>query len=151
MILRTTPHRRKAASLVEAAFVLPIALLFIFGLVEYGRLVFLIQTAENAAREGARYAVARTADGTTQTDVQTCVTNAMAGRQSELAGFTIDVQNVDPNTGTVITGSNWNDAPFGGAILVRVSGTYSPILPSFLRLPATVQVRATSMMSSEAN
>ena len=151
MIRPPISRRRRAASLVEAAFVLPIALLFVFGLVEYGRLIFLIQTSENAAREGARYAVARTADGTTLTDVQNYVNGTMAGRQSELVGYTVDVFNVDPNTGATIAGTNWNDAPFGGAILVRVSGTYSPVLPSFLRLPASISIRATSMMSSEAN
>ena len=151
MIRSANRQPRRAATIVESALVISIALLFLFGLFEYGRLIFLIQTAENAAREGARYAVARTADGTTQTDIQYYVTDMMAGRQSELAGFAIDVLNVDPTTGATITGSNWNDAPFGGAILVRVRGTYSPIIPSFLQLPTTLQIQATSMMSSEAN
>ena len=39
----------------------------------------------------------------------------------------------------------------GGAILVRVSGTYVPMLPSFLHTQTSIPIRATSMMSSEAN
>ena len=154
MRLRTASHRpnRPAATLVEAAFVISIMLLFLFGIFEYCRFVFLLQVCENAAREGARYAVARTGDGvTTTTTIQDYVTDRMAGRQSDLSGYAVTVQNVDPATGNAISGSNWNDAPFGGAIMVRVSGTYSPMMPSFLKTQTSIQIRATSMMSSEAN
>ena len=142
---------RRAATIVETAFVISIALLFLFGIFEYCRFVFLLQVCENAAREGARYAVARTADGTTATDVQNYVTDRMAGRQNDLSGYAVTVQNVDPTTGNAIASSNWNDAPFGGAIMVRVSGTYSPMLPTFLKTQTSIPIRATAMMSSEAN
>lgn len=142
---------RRAATLVEAAFVISIALLFLFGIFEYCRFVFLLQVCENAAREGARYAVVRTADGTTATDVTNYVTSRMSGRQNDLAGYTVTVQNVDPATGNVVPSSAWNDAPFGGAIMVRVSGTYYPMLPTFLKTQTSIQIRATAMMSSEAN
>ena len=150
MILRRTRGRR-AAALVEAAFVLPIAVMFLFGIFEYCRFVFLIQVAENAAREGARFAIARTGDGTTLADVQAYVTAQMAGRDKELAGYAVTVDNVYPSTGGTVPGTSWNDAPFGGAILVRVTGAYSPTLPSFLRLPASITLNFKSMMSSEAN
>jgi Flp pilus assembly protein TadG len=142
---------RRGAHIVEAAIVLPIVLLLILGIFEYCRFIFLLQVAENAAREGARYAVARTGDGTTIAQVRSHVNNAMAGRQAELAGYTVSVENVNPDTGAVITGSAWNDAPFGGAIRVRVSGTYSFIIPSLLNLPSTLPISISSMMSSEAN
>jgi Flp pilus assembly protein TadG len=151
MRLRRTSPRRRAATLVEAAFVISIALMFLFGIFEYCRFIFLLQISENAAREGARFAVARTADGTTAADVQNFVTSKMAGRDSDLAGYTVTVQNVDPSTGNAIPNANWNDAPFEGAIMVRVSGTYSPMMPTFLKTQTSIQIRATSMMSSEAN
>ena len=151
MILCRTERRRRAAALVEAAFVLPICVLFIFGIFEYCRFVFLVQVAENAVREGARYAVTRTADGTTMADVKNYVTDQMAGRDKELAGFTVAVLNVDPDTGTTVGGTNWNDAPFGGAIMVTITGTYSPTLPSFLKLLTSFTLNFKSMMSSEAN
>src|SRR3954462_12274617 len=111
MRLRTAPNRtnRPAATIVEAAFVISIMILFLFGIFEYCRFVFLLQVCENAARDGARYAVARTGDGTTITDVRNWVNTKMGGRQSEITGYTVDVFNVDPNTGTVVANANWND------------------------------------------
>jgi Flp pilus assembly protein TadG len=151
MLLPRRSGARRALTIVESALVLSVALLFLFGIFEYARYVFLLQVAENAAREGARFAVAHTGDGTTQADVVATVTTRMAGRDSEVTGYAVDVQNVDPGTGAVIPSASWNDAPFGGAILVRVRGTYKPFLPAFLLMPASIPVRATAMMSSEAN
>ena len=48
---------RTAAVTVETALVLPIALLFILGIFEYGRYLMTMQLMNNAAREGVRYAV----------------------------------------------------------------------------------------------
>lgn len=144
-------QRRRAAAAVETAVVLSATLLFLFGIFEYCRFVFLLQVCQNAAREGARYAVARTGDGTSVTDIQNYVTSKMVGRQNDLTGYTVTVMNVDPATGNQITGSNWNDAPFGGAIRVRVSGTYRPMMPSFLQTRTSFTVTCSSMMTSEAN
>jgi Flp pilus assembly protein TadG len=143
--------RRRAATAVETAVVLSAALLFLFGIFEYCRFIFLIQVCENAAREGARYAIAHTGDGTTDTDIRNFVTAKMVGRQIELTGYTVDVMAANPTTGTQVPGSNWNDAKFGEVILVRVNGTYNPMLPSFLKGPTSIQIRTTSMMTSEAN
>jgi len=144
-------HKRSGAHLVEFAFVAIILALFMFGILEYGRFVFFLQVTNNAAREGARYAVVHTGDGTTLTDIQNYIKGQLAGRDSELANYQVTIQDVDPNTGIAVTGAQWNDAPFGGAILVRIEGDYAPILPNFLRLPGLLHVRATAMMTSEAN
>lgn len=149
MRLRPTP--RRGASIVEAALVLPLLVLLLFGIFEYCRFIFLLQMAENAVREGARYAVARTGDGTTQQQVIDYTTSKMVGRQSELANYTVTVQNVNPDTGAAVPNAAWNDAPFGGAILVKITGTYSFLLPDLMNLPTTIQVRTAAMMSSEAN
>jgi Flp pilus assembly protein TadG len=151
MIRSRKPRQRRGATVVEAAFVLPVVMLFLFGIMEYCRLVFVIQVCENAAREGARYAVARTGDGTTAADIQAYVRTMMAGQDRALSGLTIDLLDVDPTTGTTVSGSDWSDAPFGGAIMVRISGTYSPMIPGLSRLASSLPIRATSMMTSEAN
>lgn len=148
---RRANSRRSAATMVEATLVITAMLMFLMGIFEYCRFVFVLQIAENAAREGARYATPRTADGTTLTDVQTYVTSKMVGRQSELVGYAVSVENVYPDTGLPVPNTAWNDAPFGGAIKVSITGTFRPLLPSFLKLPTSIPVTATSMMSSEAN
>lgn len=56
--------RRRGATTVEAAFVLPLFLLFIMGIYEYGRYLMVLHVATNAARDGARLAVVRAGTST---------------------------------------------------------------------------------------
>lgn len=63
------PAPRRGSALVEAAFVLPIFLTFVFGVYEYGRYLLVLNVTTNAARDGARWAAVhandqRTADST---------------------------------------------------------------------------------------
>lgn len=51
-----TSHPRGQA-MVEFALVAPIFLLILFGILEFGRYVYIAQILNNAAREGARYAI----------------------------------------------------------------------------------------------
>ena len=48
---------RRGQALVEFALVVPLLFLLFLGIVETGRLVFYLHTLNNAAREGARYAI----------------------------------------------------------------------------------------------
>src|SRR5436190_19629265 len=48
-------HRGQA--LVEFAFVAPIFFLLLFAIIDFGRYVYYVQVLDNAAREGARYAI----------------------------------------------------------------------------------------------
>lgn len=47
-------NSNKGASMVEFAILLPILLLLIFGIIEFGLLLFAKQVITNASREGAR-------------------------------------------------------------------------------------------------
>jgi Flp pilus assembly protein TadG len=112
MLSRHSIKQRRAAHLVEFAFVVPIFLLFIFGILEYSRYVMTLQVMTNAAREGARYAVVTTNDANTSPtqDVQNWVLNYMAGQNVQLSGpagapfnalanimvYTADSTNVQP-------------------------------------------------------
>jgi Flp pilus assembly protein TadG len=154
MLRVSSPHirkRRHGAALVEFAFVATVALMVFFGIFEYARFIFLLQVANNAAREGARYAVVHTGDGTTQQQIIDEVTSRMVGRDKELAGYTVEVFNVNPSTGATASNPDWSQSGFGEAIAVRISGNYSPILPQLLLTSSTVPVRVQAMMASEAN
>jgi Flp pilus assembly protein TadG len=160
-----SPRIRRGVSIVEMAFVLPVVLLFLFGLMEYGNYLMVLHTTNNAAREGVRYAVVHTGDGTTLSQVTGVVNNAMAGVNAQIQGYTVNVFSADPSgiynssTGTaiyppniyVLNGSSWNSAAFGSPIVVQITGTYKPILPSFLFMNATMPINVTAMMNSEAN
>ena len=53
-------RRQRGAALVEAAIALPICLVLILGLFEFGRVVMIRQLIDNAAREAARQAIVGT-------------------------------------------------------------------------------------------
>jgi len=77
------PHRpsraRQGAVAVEAALVLPLVLVLLFGIWEVGRFVLVGQTLNSAAREGARLAAGGYTSGTPVTSamVSTAVQNYM--------------------------------------------------------------------------
>ena len=48
--------RRPAAALVEAAFVITLFLMFVFGIFEYARYLMFLHVSTNAIRDAARYA-----------------------------------------------------------------------------------------------
>jgi Flp pilus assembly protein TadG len=173
MLVRQTKDRRRAASVVEMAFVLPLALLFLFAIFEYGRYLMVLHIANNAAREGARFASVNTNLGSDPSPVIAVVKARMAQVDQQLSGYSATVFCVDqtglydttnnvaiyPPTIKAQSGSNWNDAKFGQGIAVQITGTYVPVLaniPTFDRLnipifTASVPLTVTAMMNSEAN
>ncbi|MHC4264416.1 MAG: TadE/TadG family type IV pilus assembly protein [Planctomycetota bacterium] len=74
MVKRLKTSRYRGLGLVEAAIVLPIVILIIFGLMEYGWMFLKMHQISNAARHGARIAVLSNA---TTLDVETAIDNLM--------------------------------------------------------------------------
>lgn len=133
---------------------LPVVLLFLFGILEYGRYVMTLQVMTNAARAGARYAVTHTTpitiQGTTYgnatSDVTNIVNRALAGQA--LTGQNTQVfasDSLGNNLGT------WTNASLGQSVCVRITGNYTVIVANLLRLPATIPVVAEAVMRTEAN
>lgn len=67
---RSSVSRRRGAAMVETALVLPVFLLLVLGIIEFGRALMVANMVTNAAREGARMAIL---DGSTNSQVQTAV------------------------------------------------------------------------------
>ena len=65
--------------------------MLVFGVFEYSRLLMDWNLLNNAAREGCRYALANNTSTTISTDVQTIVTNYMAGQTTNFSNFTVTV------------------------------------------------------------
>jgi Flp pilus assembly protein TadG len=146
--------RRRGAALVEAALVLPIVCMFIFGVLEYSRYVMTLQILTNACREGARYAMIHpqpvTVNGTTYgnatSDVQASINNSMGGQL--LSGQTVSIYAADSLGNSV---GAWNNAQAGQCVCVQITGTYIPIIPTLLRMPTSFAVTAKAVMRSESN
>src|SRR5215212_6496271 len=112
MRIATRQGRRwLAASTVEFAVVAPIFFLILFGIYEYSRYLFTVQLVNNAAREGARYAVVNSVSAVTTTGIQNYVDQYMVGQgAAQLVGYSptssISVYKADPITGQT-TGQSW--------------------------------------------
>ncbi len=102
---------RRGAALVEFAIVSPILFLLVFGMIEYGRMVMVQQIITNASREGARLGVL---DGTSTSDVQTAVTDYLAGASVSGADITVDPSPPD-------------SAGFGEPVTVTVSVPFNQV------------------------
>src|SRR4051812_6858878 len=125
MILRRSFPSRRGATAVETAAVAVVFLMFLFGIVEYCRLVYVQQVVINAAREGARYAIVNSTDTNLTADTQTVVQTRMGGLDKTLQSYTCSVYAAD-KSGTNI-GSPLN-VTFGNYICCDVSLKYSPIV-----------------------
>jgi Flp pilus assembly protein TadG len=146
-------RRRDGAVTVEAALVLPICLIFLFGIFEYGRYVMFVQILTNAAREAARYAVTHvdpvvigsTTYGDALSDVEAVLTRSLAGQQ--LKNQTVQIfcaDSVGNNLGS------WSTVQPGQHLCVRISGEYSVIMRTLLFMPSSMSVQVQAVVRSEA-
>lgn len=72
-------------SMVELAVTLPLLLLLVFGIIDFGWLFYNKMGVENASREGARYAIVNSGKGTLVTDVTTLARDYCMGTAADTA------------------------------------------------------------------
>jgi Flp pilus assembly protein TadG len=177
--VRKARSSRRGATAVETALVLMIFMMFVFGIFEWARYLFMFQLTQNAARDGARFAAVRvnqsdlvtvTSTDTTTFPGRTCfeiqgftdaVTARMGGMHTTLNNFKVRVYPCDPvgmYAETVVVQpkpevsgvtSTWNNAVFSERIAIQVDGQYRVILPTMFFLPDTINIRCISLVSSE--
>lgn len=148
MFLRRTMPQRRGTTAVETAAVAVVFLMFLFGILEYCRLIYVQQVVVNAAREGARFAIVNTTDTNLVADTQARVLSYMGGLNKTMQNYSCQVYAADTNGNNI--GSPLN-VPFGQYICVQVQLTYSPIVPSLLFLNQTMTISSKCCMGSEAN
>ena len=132
-------RKEKAQGMVEFALVLPLLLLVMFAVIEFGRLLFTYSAVFSASREAARYGAAPEARAiTSPITVIALACEAAARRISNLAGLQ---HGYDPTTimaWQLLTipprGVAWPSTipdviSLGDRVEVTVSTTYQPILP----------------------
>lgn len=176
MTLHQRNRKRNGATTVEFAMVSILLFVLLFGILEYARFLFMYHLTMNAARDGARFACVHTGGGTmsgepatiTVDDVKEIVRTGMfnsnrygtgmCGMEGQLEGYTCDVYSVTtaqltatPPNLDPLGKPAWNAAGFQEKIVVRVSGTYRPVVPSLIGLSSTIPFTVTVLMSSEAN
>lgn len=157
------PHRlpnRKGAVAVEFAMASVLFFLFLFGIIEYGRFVFMYNLLENATREGCRFAVVNTNLEPTPPDTPTDVVKRETEKYLSTAKDTYQNLSIvitayvgQPGFGETLGQARptWTDARVNDLIQVRSQADFKPILPQFLLMGNTIQLNCVAAMYSEAN
>ena len=148
MLLRNPKKiRRSGAVLVEFAVVATALVLILFALFEFSLVIFLRQTTDNAAREGARLAVvADYYNPPLQTsDIQARVNSVLP--RAMFNSVNTQVYLADSKGNNI---GAWPSAKFGQNVAVQVDASYSPLFPTFGIFSNPVNIDSRSMMKSEA-
>jgi Flp pilus assembly protein TadG len=140
---------RRGQALAEFAIVLPVILLFIAGIVEFGRAWNIKQAVTDAAREGARYTVVRDAN-MTMSQVEDKIEERLALASIEQS--TIVISSSDPSCSPIATCFH-TEAGWGKEMTVSVSTQYKmPLVKVLLRwagVPSTVTINTQATMRGE--
>lgn len=160
-------ERQAGQSIVEFALVLPIFILFLFGLIDGGRLVYQHSVLSQAAREGARLAsveagwigasdagcgapngpVCPASAAAMKTDI-VAAANRMSAPLAVVSAADVFVR-CDPSGGTPTggwTGATCTSNGSGNVASVRVTGTFRPITPVISQIVGAVSMSASTSM-----
>ncbi|NPV27636.1 MAG: pilus assembly protein [Firmicutes bacterium] len=121
-------RQQRGQALVEVALVLPIFLLLIFGIIEFGRVLGAYLLITHASREGARAGAVGAAD----TDIANAVNNA--------------VPTLDPGRVIIHISPDSTSRVRGAALTVRVDYSvplYAPFITSILTNPFPLSAQTT--------
>jgi TadE-like protein len=143
--LRELPCDRNGGTAAEFAMVLPLAIIFLFGIIDVGRLMWTWNTAEKATQMGVRYAVV------TDYVVPGIASQSFVGQSSLTQGDPIPVSAYGTTTcvkpSTAVTCTCVGTCPWG-ASPAAATGSPDPFTQIFNRMdaimpelvPANIQV-----------
>jgi Flp pilus assembly protein TadG len=125
-VLRRSNQARRGAAMVEMALVLPLFLVLVLGIIEFGRAMMISNLVTNSAREGARMAVL---DGSTNADVESAIGSFLRDAIGQgLSLDDIDVQitvaaaSGNPDPGNIVANCGSKDL-----VTVRVSVPFDKV------------------------
>jgi Flp pilus assembly protein TadG len=133
-------RRERGTSVVEMAIVLPLLLMLVFAIGEFGLMYQQWQTLTNAAREGARTGVVfrgtGCAAGTVQTEIENAVDTYMTNTGVSLGAITTTSTGICAGSGTTLQVTAQVPYSFGA-------------LPGLAGLQSSITLSATSTMRNE--
>lgn len=117
-------RKQKGAAAVELAVSLPVLALLLFGTIEACTMIFLQQSLEIAAYEGARVAILPKVQ---LSDVEATVNEILAGRRVNGASVTMSLLQYSDREGKWVTVNqpNFQEAAYGTFIKVDVAASCS--------------------------
>lgn len=139
MIRLRNRHRRRGQTLVEFALILPIFLLVLMGIFDFGRAVYYYNTLSNAAREAVRVAIV---DQNTTAITDTAVSHAASVGVTS-SDVTVEFRTADLSAACA--------APYavGCVAVVTVNYQYSAATPIISNLLGTIDMNATTRQGIE--
>ena len=134
ILSRNSFIREKAQGLVEFSLVLPLLLMLTFGIIEFGRLLFVYAAVTTSSREAARYGSAGGDNGSGTLRYEDCSgIIAAANRVGILANITWVGISYDSGPGTApVVGCPPGSIEIEGGrtrIVVNVNANYQPLVP----------------------
>jgi Flp pilus assembly protein TadG len=143
---RPDRRRSRGQALAEFAIVAPVFFLLIFAILDFGRYVYYVQVLNNAAREGARYAIVHGSNsfqpaGPAPDDpaVDAVVRNFAVGVTGNSALTVSSVWGTPPNPPTNNRGSK---------VDVSVTYAFHPLIPLIPIPPITITGEATLVVNN---
>jgi hypothetical protein len=130
---KTLIENQNGATVVEFAIILPLVIVFIFGIIEFGLLLYNKQVITNASREGARVGIVAGLDRANNQHTALSLTTATNYCSSRLVTFS-------DNTTPLSINAYDTGLFFGDDLIVDVSYDYGfLILSNFGLGPITLQ------------
>ncbi|APG25741.1 TadE/TadG family type IV pilus assembly protein [Syntrophotalea acetylenica] len=155
---------QKGAAVVEFAVVLPLLLLIVFGIIEFGFIFYNKALLTNASREGARRAIVFRTDSTTGnriipvSDVENAIHNYLySGNDLRLVSFGTDNLTATIETDSGVStlnpaspGSSNEQVTQGEYVVIDVSYDYDfLLLPSLGGIPDAIKLNGITTMRAE--
>jgi Flp pilus assembly protein TadG len=137
--------RKRGASTLEMALVLPLLIMLSFGVVDYGYYIYLKNTFQGAAEAGARAAVPYAATNSNVTGTTGIVTTMMTAAGFPSANYTV-----------TLSPANVSGLSVGTAITVTVSASWGTVGThalgtSFGGISNAKQIVGVAVMQKESN
>jgi Flp pilus assembly protein TadG len=159
---KSFPLREAGVAIVEFALALPLLIMLLIGLIEFGRLTYFTIQVGNAAHAGAEYGSLNLANGADFTGMKNA---ALKDGQNSIAAISASAQNVcscwtgtaevpnPPSTtvcGTACTVSGGRQVTYAQVVVTGVIKPlfhYGPIIPSQWTVVKTATIRVSPAQS----
>jgi len=119
-------RNERGAVAAEFALLLPVLLTLLFGIMEFGFIMYGREVVTNATREGARAGIIQQIPPVTSGQITTVATNYLTGTGISLASVTFTVPSSGGATGTPVTVNAIYRYPWLVAYIPTLLGLPSP-------------------------
>ena len=128
--------------LIEFIIVLPLLLILIIGIIEFGLLTYNKHIIVNASREGARAAIVRGEDYLVDVRIKEIIRDYSNSRLLDFSGNTLADDDITLTAGRTALG-------FGDDFTVAIEYDYGFLVPWLFHLGTTTTITARTLMKME--